>query len=335
MITVRPLEDVDALAELIVRQPLQPFLQSWAWGEFQHSLGRPIWRLGAFDGQQLVGAALVIEHELLLGKKYLYVPRGPLADTPDALQALFQAVRDLGKKEGSMYVKNDPNLYNFSQTISTLAEKYTVGTTLQPQQTQILNTSLPPEEILVTMHSKTRYNIRLAEKKQVIARWSRSSEDLEQFLRLMHQTGERQGIRLHHDSYYKKLFSALSADGTAELVLGEYAGAVRAAHMIIWHGQTATYLHGGSDDSTKEAMVPYLLQWETIKRAHQRGIKEYDLWGVAPDDAPSHKWAGITRFKRGLGGRQVVFPSSMNAVLQPQWYELYRLAKRMRGGVDG
>jgi len=335
MITVRPLEDASVLAELVARQPLQPFLQSWVWGEFQRALGRPIWRLGAFAGDQLVGAALVIQHELLLGKRYLYCPRGPLADTPDALRALFQAIRELGKKEDAMYVKVDPNLYNFSDALSTIAEGYSVGTTLQPQHTQVLNTSSAPEEILAAMHSKTRYNIRLAEKKQVTVRWSREPEDLEQFLRLMHQTGERQGIRLHHDTYYQKLFSALGADDSAELVLGEYAGAVRAAHMIIWHGQTATYLHGGSDDSTKEAMVPYLLQWETIKKAHQRGMKEYDLWGVAPDDAPAHKWAGITRFKRGLGGSQIVFPSSLNVIIQPQWYQFYRLAKRMRGGFDG
>lgn len=335
MITIRPLEDAQAVTELVDRQPLQPFLQSWAWGEFQRALGRPIWRLGAFEGDQLVGTALVIQHELLLGKTYLYCPRGPLADTPEAARTLFHAIRELGKKENAMYVKIDPNLYHFGNEVRSLANGYSVGTTMQPQQTQVLNTSIATDEILAAMHSKTRYNIRLAEKKQVTVRWSRTPEDLQQFLRLMHQTGERQGIRLHHDSYYQKLFSALSTNGAAELVLGEYAGAVRAAHMIIWHGQTATYLHGGSDDSTKEAMVPYLLQWETIQKAHQRGIKEYDLWGVAPDDATSHKWAGITRFKRGLGGRHIVFPSSLNAIIQPQWYQFYRLAKRMRGGVDG
>lgn len=335
MIVVRPLEDKQALADLISRQPLQPFLQSWTWGEFQHALGRPIWRLGAFEGDRLVGSALLIEHELLLGKAYLYCPRGPLADTPEALQALFAAVRELGKKAGVMYVKADPNLYHFPDDPKKYAEKYDPGTTLQPQQTLVLDTAQAPDDMLVEMHQKTRYNIRLAEKKQVAVRWGMTDADLNEFLRLMHQTSERQGIRLHDDRYYQKLFSTLRDAGLAELILGEYNGAVRAAHMIIWHGTTATYLHGGSDDSTKDAMVPYLLQWETIKRAHQRGMKEYDLWGVAPEDMPTHKWAGITRFKRGFGGRLVVFPGSLNSILQPQWYQAYRLAKRIRGGVDG
>ncbi len=127
----------------------------------------------------------------------------------------------------------------------------------------------------------------------------------------------------------------LSAAGSAELILGEYQGEVRAAHMIIWQGATATYLHGGSDESVKDAMVPYALQWQTILRAHERGCREYDLWGVSPADASDHSWAGVTRFKNGFGGQYVEFPLALNLVLQPQWYQLYRWVKRLRGGVDG
>ncbi|MEK7637194.1 MAG: peptidoglycan bridge formation glycyltransferase FemA/FemB family protein [Patescibacteria group bacterium] len=334
MVTVRTLDDKEALHDLVGRQPLQPFLQSWTWGEFQHVLGRPIWWLGAFDENRLVGSALVIGHELLLRKTYLYCPRGPLADRSEVARTLFVAMRSLGEKENAMYVKVDPGIYHFADDVTQLAGKYTLGTTLQPQQTLVIDTAQSPDDLLASMHPKTRYNIRLAEKKKVTVRWSTELQDLETFLGLMHQTAQRQGIRLHQDQYYRQLFTVLQTAGMAELILGEYNGAVRSAHMIIWHGRTATYLHGGSDDSTKEAMVPYLLQWETIKQAHQRGVKEYDLWGIAPDDEPTHKWAGITRFKRGFSGRQIVFPLSLNAILQPQWYQAYRLAKRMRGGVD-
>ncbi len=334
MLSVRPLDDRGALAELINRQPLQPFLQSWAWGEFQRSIGRTRWRLGAYDQDRLVGAALVIGRELMMGQSYLYCPRGPVADTPAALKQLFSAIRELGKKQGAMYVKVDPGLCHFSADLSQLADGYGAGTTLQPQQTLILDVGQSPDDLLNMMHPKTRYNIRLAEKKGVRVRWSTAAADFDIFLTLMHRTAERQGIRLHPDRYYHQLFSTLGQAKMSDLVLGEYDGAVRAAHLIVWHGQTATYLHGGSDDSAKEAMAPHLLQWDTIKQAHTRGVKDYDLWGIAPDDIPNHKWAGITRFKRGFGGRQVVFPAALNAILQPAWYQTYRLAKRLRGGVD-
>lgn len=335
MVTLRPLTDAAALTGLLQRQPLQPFLQSWAWGDFQHELGRSVFRIGAYDDRdQLVGALLAIRHEIILGKSYLYCPRGPLADTPEVLRALFQALRQLGEHEQAMYVKVDPGLYHFSDDILSLAEGYSIGTALQPQQTIVLDTKQSPVDMMAGMHPKTRYNIRLAQKKGVNVRWSTSDGDLADFLRLMHQTAARQGIRFHSDAYYRRLFSTMLKHQQVELVVGDFEGQVRAAHMIIWHGQTATYLHGGSDDAHKDAMVPYLLQWATIQKAHERGVTEYDLWGVAPDDIPNHKLAGVTRFKRGFSGRQIVFPSSMNAVLQPQWYQAYRLAKRIRGGVD-
>lgn len=334
MIEVHLLERQQELSSLLERQPLQPFLQSWTWGDFQQRLGRKIWRLAAVDGQQLVGSALVVAHELLLGKGYLYCPRGPIADTPMVLAKLLEAIRDLGRRRGVMYVKADLGLYHFIPDLQELAPAFGVGTSLQPQQTLVIDVQQAPEKLLAAMHQKTRYNIRLAEKKNVTVRWSTADGDVDAFLRLMHQTAERQNIRLHGDDYYRALFGVLRETGMAELILGERDGAVRAAHMVIWHGRSATYLHGGSDDTHKEAMIPYLLQWQTIQQAHRRGCDEYDLWGVAPDDIPNHHWAGITRFKKGFGGRMVEFQPSINSILQPQWYQMYRLAKRIRGGRD-
>ena len=47
------------------------FLGSWEWGEFQKSVGRPIYRFQLDNG-----FAQVIEHNLPMGKKYWYLPRG-------------------------------------------------------------------------------------------------------------------------------------------------------------------------------------------------------------------------------------------------------------------
>jgi lipid II:glycine glycyltransferase (peptidoglycan interpeptide bridge formation enzyme) len=119
----------------------------------------------------------------------------------------------------------------------------------------------------------------------------------------------------------------------AELMVAEYQRQTLASHLMIWCGQTATYLHGASADDNKNIMAPHLLQWRTIELAKRRGMEKYDWWGIHPDD-PNHRWAGITRFKLGFGGEIIKYPGAINAVLQPQWYMAYRLAKRMRGGFD-
>lgn len=328
---VRPLDDQTALDRLIRRQPLNPFLQTWAWGRFQSAYGRRIWRLGAWDASDLVGAALVIEHRLVLGKTYLYCPRGPLAATAVVFGELLQAIKKLGIETGAMYVKADPGKYAFSFG---QIPGFAPGSALQPGQTLLIDTVQPRSELLAAMHQKTRYNIRLAEKKGVTVRWSTNDEDFQTFLALIRQTYARQEIRLHPDEYYQMLFSTLRSARMCELAVAEYQGTVLAANLVIWHGLTVTYLHGGSAETRKDLMAPHLLQWRTIEQAHQRGCTSYDLWGIAPDNRSRHKWSGVTRFKKGFGGHVEVFPTALNAVLQPSWYTAYRLAKRMRGGVD-
>lgn len=334
MIAIRPLTTSAGLLELLASQPLEPFLQSWAWGEFQQAVGRQILRLGAFDGDTLVGAALVIEHELILGQRYLYCPRGPIATSSTVLQALYQAIRTQGDKVGAMYVKIDPPQYRFRFSESDFPKSYKPGTTLQPRHTIVINTTTSPAEILAQMNQKTRYNIRLAEKRGVTVRWSNEQSDFAIFLDLIERTYARQGVRAHSRNYYQKLFFTLSGAGMANLVLAEFAGQVLAANLMIWHQKTATYLHGGSSDNHKDLMAPHVLQWATIQEAHRRGIHDYDLWGAAPTGEANHKLSGVTRFKEGFGGQLVEFPPAANLILQPQWYWVYRMAKRMRGGVD-
>ncbi len=330
---IRVLTHPDQGRVLLAAQPLQPFLQSWAWGEFQAAVGRRVWRLGAWEQDRLLAMATVIEHQLVLGRTYLYCPRGPIAADAQSLATLLAELRKLADREGAMYLKVDPPNYAFPFDPKSLSD-FTPGTTLQPRQTLIIETKRKPEDLLSAMHQKTRYNIRLAEKRGVNIQWSTNDSAFATFLDLIHQTYARQGIRLHPDKYYQHMFTALRTAGLVEIGTAEYNGQPVAANLVIWHDQTATYLHGGSSQAHKEVMAPHLLQWSTMQRAHQRGFSEYDLWGIAPTDQPSHKWSGVTRFKKGLGGHTVVFPPAMNAVLQPGWYWAYRYAKRIRGGVD-
>lgn len=333
MATVRPLEDQSALAALIARQPLQPFLQSWAWGEFQHAYGRRIWRLGVYNGNQLVGAMTLFEHRLVLGKKYLYIPRGPLADTAAVVPMLYAAAVELGRKEGAMYAKVDPPLYNFPFDLATISG-YEPGTTLQELNTLVLDLQPTEQELLAVMHPKTRYNIRLAEKHGVKVRWSTSDEDHQHYLRLQKETAEHQGIRLHPDRYYQTMFETFRDAGQGELAVAELDGQPLAINLLIQGAQTTVFNHGGSTQARKEVMAPFLLQWASIKRAKEQGKKVYDFRGIAPADAPKHKLAGVTRFKLGFGGRRVVYPVAQNAILDRPWWQMYRLAKRIRGGVD-
>ena len=91
------------------------------------------------------------------------------------------------------------------------------------------------------------------------------------------------------------------------LVLNAYLEDKRldSSAIIMYYGNTAAYRHGASVGLDKKVPTSYLLQWEAIKEAKKRGIKYYNFWGIAPDNAPkSHPFKGITHFKKGFGGEQ-------------------------------
>lgn len=331
--TVRPIEHPDAFRLIEQRHHRFPYLQSWAWGEAQAKYGRRIWRFGVEQDGAIVGVVTAIQHALMLERSYIYVPHGPVADDVSVFRSLLRAVVDVGHQVGAMYVKFDPP--PGSPDDRETWASFEPGTALQPRHTLMLNLSPTTETLLANMHQKTRYNIRVAQKRGVTVRWSVADEDFTRYFQLQQSMATRQGIRLHPERYYRTMFEVMREQGKTELGIAELHGQPLAINEILTHAGVAVFTHGGSADAHKDVMAPYLLQWATIERAKHRGLGWYDFRGIAPEDDPHHKLAGVTRFKRGFGGELVVSPPARNAILDRPWWMMYRLAKRIRGGVEG
>ena len=186
------------------------------------------------------------------------------------------------------------------------------------------------------MHQKTRYNIRLAAKKEVaVETWS----DLEAFGRMMQDTAARDGFGAHAPAYYARAFELFHPEGACELLVARHAGMTLAALMVFARGQRAWYLYGASLDVDRQRMPAYLLQWEAMRWAKSRNCTTYDLWGV-PDaelEALEHDFAtrsdglwGVYRFKRGFGGELVRSIGAWDRVYHPRRYALFQQLARWR-----
>ena len=287
------------------------FLQSWQWGEFQKSYDRKIWRI-----EKPALGALVIKHNLPFGKNYLYCPRGPIGPLDEFLREIKQIV----KQQKSIFLKIEPeakfdqNLGDFKKSVKEI----------QPSETIILDISKPEEEILSQMGPKTRYNLRLAKKKGIEIEKKNSDKSLGEFLKLAGQTAKRDNFYLHSSQYYRKMMEVLSKDGTAKLYLAKYKDKVIAADFAIFFGQTATYLHGASNYNYRQLMAPYLLKWQEIKEAKESGLKYFDFYGIN-----EIKWPGVTRFKKGFGGKEVVYPGAYDLIFNSFWYRAYNFARKI------
>lgn len=301
------------------------FLQSDEWLAFQSAFGRPTFRFGT-DGFR----AGVVEHTLPIVGKYWYVPRGPIVSGDgERNMGHDEEVRNLifeAKKRGVGWIRIEPESEATIRMISGVTQIpiRRAPHDMQPRETLVLSISSTEEEIIGRMKSKTRYNIRLAERKGVRTFMTHEPKYREAFIDLVRVTAERDGITVHSREYYETMFATLP-ESIWELFVAECDGKILAANLIIFWGETATYLHGASSNEYREYMAPYLLQWSAIREAKRRGCTRYDLGGVRIGNVKGNSWAGITRFKQGLAPdtEPVRFTGSYDIVLAPVRYGLY------------
>ena len=221
---------------------------------------------------------------------------------------------------------------------------------LQPEWRQIIDITKPEEEILSQMKQKGRYNIRVAEKHGCKIEAQNSKSEINEFYRLFQETASRDGFSIRPRKYYEDLLQKMSEN--AELLTAQYQDKIISAAIITYYQDTASCLYGASSNEYRNLMAPYLLHWEAIKRAKEKGCKYYDLLAVEPQTdyrlpvtekkedknavvssqsaVSNHKYAGITRFKEQFGGRKVHIVGSWDLVHKPVWYKIFRLFEKIR-----
>lgn len=180
--------------------------------------------------------------------------------------------------------------------------------------------------LMSRMKSKTRYNIRLAERKGVRVQIV-SPGQLPIFYRLYCQTAQRNGFQASDYQYFSALFSAKEQQGpTPEvlLLLATHNQDVLAGAIVTLSEQGALFLHGGSSNHKREFMAPYLMHWRAIQHALSRQCRTYDMGAISPSDDPAHSFYGMYRFKTGFGGRIVHNSGSWDYPVQKKVYQSFR-----------
>ena len=172
------------------------------------------------------------------------------------------------------------------------------------------------------MKQKTRYNIHLAEKKQLKIFISREKKHVQRFCELVKITAQRDKISVHLENYYKKMIEKIP-ENILKLYCAEYKGKIIAANLVVFFGNTAIYLHGASANECRNTMAPYLLQWQAILDAKNSGYKYYDFGGIKMSDG----WEGITKFKLGFSQntQPTMLPGSYDIVINNRKYLFYNI----------
>jgi len=306
--------------------PNAHLLQTGEWGELKSAFGwKPVRMIKEKSGVQ------ILFRKLPLGLTIGYIPKANID------QSLWSEIDLACKQHHAIFLKLELELWNDQKPEAPALNEVEGWNTIvrisphniQPPRTIIVDIKGKEEEILARMKQKTRYNIRLAEKKGVTIRaW----DDIESFHKMMLLTGGRDGFGVHSLEYYKRAYDLLHPKEMGELLVAEYESKPLAALFVARNGNHAYYLYGASTDEERNRMPTYLLQWEAMKWAKARGCEEYDLWGVPDEDEITLEanfekrhdglW-GVYRFKRGFGGELKRAVQAMDRVYNPLLYWAY------------
>jgi peptidoglycan pentaglycine glycine transferase (the first glycine) len=355
--------DSAAWNSLIATLPNPHILQTWEWGQVKARFGwqalPQTWR----DEQgRVTAAALVLQRAAsflggLIHLRILYVPKGPLLDWSDAplRQRLLKDLSDLARRQGAIFVKIDPDVVlgegfpgqpgalEFEQGQAIQSELRAAGWRFSEEQIQFRNTvlvdlNLSEDELLGRMKQKTRYNIRLAERKGVKVRIGDVS-DLEMLYRLYAETSIRDGFVIRDEAYYRAVWETFLQAGMAELLIAELQSPgvppEPLAGLLLFHfAGRAWYLFGMSSERQRQLMPNYLLQWEAMRRAKNAGCQVYDLWGAPDHLNENDRLWGVYRFKEGLGGYVVRTLGAWDLPVRPLQYRLYtQVLPRLLNGM--
>ncbi len=300
-------------------------LQSWEWGEARAATGLEVVRIGEFVADSLKKTFQLTLHKIPHTKYKL----GYLARSEMPTDELIEYLKEFGKNNSCIFIKIEP--YTISSKSEIRNPKLIQSPhSLFPEWTLWLDLGKSEDTLLAGMKSKTRYNVRLAQKKGVTIREETNDAGFEIFQKLYFETCKRQSYHGHNYDYHKAIFDALSGN-IAHILIAYYESTPIAAYEVFIFNGRLYYTYGGSSDKHRNTMATNLLMWETIRFGKKKGAKTFDMWNSLPQgyDA-SHPWAGFTRFKEGYGAGFTHLTPGMDLIIKPSLYWLYNKIYSLR-----
>lgn len=324
-------EEEKAQYNAIVDHPLQ----SWEWGTFRAKTGLKVERIGFFDKGKIIRGIQATFHEIpFIGKTAGYVPKGFMPDE-EQLAALTQ----IGKSHNALFVKLEPNV---AEPVGTISGHHTIaqflltngakaGRALFTKYTFLLDLTKPEDELFANLDSKTRYNVNLAYKKGVRIYEDTSKEGMEQYIKILEETTQRQGFYAHGPDYFRTMWDTLGNSGMLKIFHATYEDQVLVTWVMFVFNDTFYYPYGASLRAHRDVMASNLMMWEMIRYGKSLGCTKLDMWGsLGPDPDKKHPWYGFHKFKKGYGAVLHQSLGTYDLVIDPRFYAGFRLVENMR-----
>ncbi|MBR5389351.1 peptidoglycan bridge formation glycyltransferase FemA/FemB family protein [Candidatus Saccharibacteria bacterium] len=305
------------------------FLQSPAWEAYEQSAGHQTFREATTDFEYLA-----IKISTKLGP-YLSVPYGPSVKSSEtdpsiaekSFQKAIESLISLGKREHCIFIRIEPTEAFTNEFLTSSGFKKTKD--IEPAHTWLLDLTQSKEDLILGFSHGTRLGHNQFPRKNLSIEVSHNPNDIKHLVSLQQALAKRKGITAYKETHLRKEleqpFASLylvhlknPEDNTDKIV---------AASLFFDDEENSTrfYMQSASDPTYKNLPTTVGLLCSSIFDAKEKGLKYFDFWGIAPDDAPSnHPWAGFTRFKKSFGGFARSYAGTWDLPFNKTKYGLYK-----------
>lgn len=236
---------------------------------------------------------------------------------------------------------DERNIFNFGLKQVCKSDKLKLKKSfvdIQPPDSTFLDLTKSEDELLQNMHSKWRYNIRLAQKKGVVIKKyfgndEKITEKIDTFYSLTKETNARDKNRSHAKAYYLDLITRTKNQENIPkitLYIAEHENEEIASIITLFNKDEAVYLYGASSNKKRNLMPNHLLQWTAICDAKKYGSKIYDFYGMSPEGKDeNHPMHGLFMFKSNFGGEEIHRIGSWDFPLNSIYF-IYEFVEKIR-----
>lgn len=309
------------------------FLQSWDFYEFHKKRGKRIVRRLALDDKAIIGAYAGVVETAKRGT-YMAIAGGPILDWSKRMvvNRIFDDIKEQGRRYNCAFVRVRPQL-ELSKKSLDLMQKLGLKRApmyLSVEYAGILDLTKSEEEILVGASQGFRRKLRKAEKNEIEISAETSDEAIKDFCKLEKLHAERQKYVAFSGDFLRKQFEAFRDNNEVIIYTAKKDGEILAQNFMIFYGPEASYHYGVSSAlGTKYSAAP-LLHMEAMREARKRGCIRYNLWGIVEPNETSHRFYGVSEFKRSFGCEELRYTPAHDLILKPLVYQKTKLVETMR-----
>lgn len=286
-------------------------LQTSAWAEFRKKWGNEV---------------LETKYGILTLHKIPFTNYkiGMFIKGPTPTKQMLEDLKKIGREKNLIFIKLEPNVEKEESLVKLMRSSGAVsGKTLFTPTTFWIDLTPSEEKLMKSFSSKTRYNIRVAERNGVTVKEDNSDKAFERYLSLTRETVRRQGFYAHTEKYHRLMWEILRKAGIAHLLVATYKKQIITTWILFEWRKFLYYPYGASTEEHKNVMANNLMMWEAIKFGKKLGLTTFDLWG-------REEGKGFTKFKEGYNPKVIEFLGTWDLAINKPIYEIYRILEKFR-----